>query len=167
MKEKLERIGRRIGVEDDGESVSSDERNTQLRAATALLTLVGFLMPWVTLDGYADAMSGSDLIAYAFLNPERASLFQVSWTGTLALLMMPIAALTATIYGFYRSLKGDPSLGAHLAAAAAPHHDVDNDWRHSEQRHSTRPRDAPARIRDSRDNNHPRRAVRGTAHGGG
>ena len=120
MKQKLETLKQKIGAETSREQVSTEERNTQLRAATALLTLVGFLTPWVTLDGYAGAMSGSDLIKYALLNPERASLFQVSWMGTIALLTMPLATLAATLYGFYRSLTGDPSLGAHLGAATAP-----------------------------------------------
>ena len=120
MKEKLDNIRQKISTEGSGYKATTAEQNTHIRAIAILITLVGFLLPWITLDGYAGSFSGSELIAYAFISPERASLFSVSKMGTLTLLAVPITTLSITIYGLYQSMKGEPSLGAHLAAVLAP-----------------------------------------------
>ena len=63
------------------------------------------------------------MIAYAFTDPGRASIFGISKLGTLAILLVPILALAASAYGFFRLAQGHHSLASPpLRLPATPGH---------------------------------------------
>ena len=93
---------------------------TQVRTLVGLIALAGMLLPWIKLDGYGETMNGAQMIAYAFTDLGRASIFGVSKLGALAILLVPTLALAANIYGFFRLMQGRHSLGSHLAGSLLP-----------------------------------------------
>ena len=95
-------------------------RNARIRGTIAIIALTGMLLPWLRLDGYSEAMSAAELIAYAFTSPERGSLFGVSMMGALAILLTPVVVMTAGVLGFFQAITGGRSLGANLVGALAP-----------------------------------------------
>ena len=125
MKEKTEQLRNGTGrirekVEEKLREDPSFDPATAGRTALGLIALAAMLLPWIKLDGYQDAMNGAELIAYAFTSPERASLFQVSKIGTLAVLLAPPIVLAANVYGLIRLIQGEQRLAPHLCGAVLP-----------------------------------------------
>ena len=96
------------------------DRATLTRTMLILAALAGMLFPWVKLDGYREAMTGAELVAYALTSPERVSIFGVSKLGTTAVLLVPTLSLAAAAYGFFRIIQEGRALGAHLTGAVLP-----------------------------------------------
>ena len=96
------------------------DSQTIMRSTVALIALAGFLLPWIRLDGHNDPMTGSEIIAYAFTSPERATIFSTSLPSSMALLMIPPVTAIAVLYGMVRLIQGGHSLGSHLLGAALP-----------------------------------------------
>ena len=115
MREKMEQAIAKLKDRDLGM-----ERSDLLRVVVALTAMGGILLPWVALDGHGSWMTGSEMVAYSFFSPERASLFAVSRLATICLLLVPPAAAVAVVYGFFQLLRGHDSLGAHLLGALLP-----------------------------------------------
>ena len=69
------------------------------RVLVALIALAEMLLPWAKLDGYAETMSGAELMAFAFTSPERGSIFAVSKLGALSVLLAPALVPVANLYG--------------------------------------------------------------------
>ena len=116
MREKMEQVKEKLKSLDDP---SFDTAN-QVRTLVGLIALAGMLLPWIRLDGYSETMNGAQMIAYAFTDLGRASIFGVSKLGALAILLVPTLALAANIYGFFRLMQGRHSLGSHLAGSLLP-----------------------------------------------
>ena len=117
MREKMEQVKEKLIKSLDDPSF---DRATQVRTLVGLMALAGMLLPWIRLDGYSETMNGAQMIAYAFTDPGRASIFGVSKLGTLAILLVPILALAANAYGFFRLAQGGHSLGSHLSGSLMP-----------------------------------------------
>lgn len=94
---------------------------TQLaRQAAALLPLLGIILPWITLDGETDSLTGAELLAYAFTSPERATMFQTSTLAGLTLFAAPLTTITFAILAFIKILKDQYPLALNIATAAVP-----------------------------------------------
>lgn len=96
------------------------DSQTIMRSTMALIALAGFMLPWIRLDGHNAALTGADAIAYAITSPERATLFGASKIGTVMLLLVPPVTLGVVLHGLVRLVRGENSLGSHLAGAALP-----------------------------------------------
>ena len=116
MRENLEQVKEKLKSLDD----PSFDHATQVRTLVGLMALASMLLPWIRLDGYSETMNGAQMIAYAFTDPGRASIFGVSKLGTLAVLLVPILALAASAYGFFRLAQGNHSLGSHFSGSLLP-----------------------------------------------
>ena len=116
MREKMEQVKEKLKSLDD----PSFDTATQVRTLVGLIALAGMLLPWIRLDGYSETMNGAQMIAYAFTDLGRASIFGVSKLGALAILLVPTLALAANIYGFFRLMQGRHSLRSHLAGSLLP-----------------------------------------------
>ena len=117
MREKMEQVKEKLIKSLDDPSF---DQATQVRTLVGLIALAGMLLPWIRLDGYSETMNGAQMIAYAFTDPGRASIFGVSKLGALAVLLVPTLALLANTYGFFRLAQGRHSLGSHLAGSLLP-----------------------------------------------
>ena len=109
MKESLEQVKKKLKSLDD----PNFDQATQMRTLVGLMALASMLLPWIRLDGHSETMNGAQMIAYAFTDPGRASIFGISKLGTLAVLLVPILALAASAYGFFRLAQGHHSLASH------------------------------------------------------
>ena len=101
------------------------DNTTRIRAAAALIALFSMLVPWVWMDGDKSALSGSDLLAYAFTSDERGALFRTSILGALGLFFVPPIVAVLTIYGFAKTIMGEYPLMANLMGALLPSHHAD------------------------------------------
>ena len=115
MSEKASTFWEKLKSQDHGM-----DNQTMMRSAVSLIALVGFLLPWVTLDGHGSTMTGSEAIAYAFTNPERATIFSVSPQGALALWFSPVMTAAAVLYWFIRLTQGRHSLASHMLGTTLP-----------------------------------------------
>ena len=116
MKESLEQVKKKLKSLDD----PNFDQATQMRTLVGLMALASMLLPWIRLDGHSETMNGAQMIAYAFTDPGRASIFGISKLGTLAVLLVPILALAASAYGFFRLAQGHHSLASHLSGSLLP-----------------------------------------------
>ena len=96
------------------------DKTTRIRAAAALIALFSMLVPWVWMDGDKSALSGADLLAYAFTSDERGALFRTSILGALGLFFVPPIVAVLTIYGFAKTIMGEYPLMANLMGALLP-----------------------------------------------
>ena len=116
LKENLERVKEKLKSLEE----PNFDQATQVRTLVGLLALASMLLPWIRIDGYSETMNGAEMIAYAFTDPGRASIFGISKLGTLAILLVPIIALAAGAYGFFRLAQGHHSLASHFFGSLMP-----------------------------------------------
>ena len=99
---------------------TSIDQTTMARAGLALLSLVGFLLPWVTMDGSSSSHSGAELILHSFTGPERGALARVTLLGALSLLFVPPVSAVLTIIIFFRTLKAERPMVLNILAIFLP-----------------------------------------------
>ena len=116
MREGLERVKEKLKSLEE----PNFDQATQVRTLVGLMALASMLLPWIRIDGYSETMNGAEMIAYAFTDPGRASIFGISKLGTLAVLLVPIVALAASAYGFFRLAQGHHSLVSHFSGSLLP-----------------------------------------------
>ena len=118
MREQPEETEREENAESQLDRLKEEEakfgRPLQVRTVIAMAALAGMLLPWLKLDGYGETMTAAELIAYAIADPERGTMFGVSKLGAMAVLFMPGITLAAVVYGFFKTINGQPSLAAYL-----------------------------------------------------
>ena len=102
MRESLEQVKEKLKSLEE----PNFDQATQVRTLVGLMALASMLLPWIRIDGYSETMNGAEMIAYAFTDPGRASIFGISKLGTLAILLVPIIALAAGAYGFFSWPRG-------------------------------------------------------------
>ena len=93
---------------------------TLYRTLAALAALASMFLPWVQFDGANSGMNGADLVAYAFTSPERGSLFQTSFLGSLALLFIPITVTVLMAIIFFKTVVSQYVVSMNLVAGLLP-----------------------------------------------
>ena len=101
-------------------SDTSVNQTTLVRTGLALLSLLGFLLPWVTMDGSSSSHSGAELILHSFTGPERGALARVTLLGALSLLFVPPVSAVLTIIIFFRTLSADRPMVLNILAIFLP-----------------------------------------------
>ncbi len=85
----------------------------------ALMGPVALLVPWLTLDGHAGPLSGTDLMAYAFHGNDRMVMWGISPLATAALLVLPFAITAGVSITAVNVLRRDYRLDAPVFTVAA------------------------------------------------
>ena len=111
------RPGNKIGL-----ALREAARNAYLwRNVIAVAGIASMLLPWVYLDGSQSSLSGSELIAYAFVTgDERWDMVKQSAPGALALLVVPTVVAIISIVVFVRTFREQHSIGLNAAAGLLP-----------------------------------------------
>ena len=115
MPERLQRLKEKILADDPNFT-----NEAIIRAGTALIALVSMFLPWVVLDGTRSALSGSELVAYAFTSKERGTMFQTSFMGAVALLYIPLIVTIATVVSFSKTIVQKTSTTSNLLGCLLP-----------------------------------------------
>ena len=85
----------------------------------ALMGPAALLIPWLSLDGHAASLSGTELMAYAFHGNDRLVMWRISPLATTALLVLPFAITAGVAITAVNVLRQDYRLDAPLFTAAA------------------------------------------------
>ena len=85
----------------------------------ALMGPVALLIPWLSLDGHAGSLSGTELMAYAFHGNDRLVMWRISPLATAALLILPFAITAGVAITAVNVLRRDCRLDAPLFTVAA------------------------------------------------
>lgn len=83
------------------------------RLAVSLLALLGLILPWLRLDGAAESMSGTGLVAFGLAGEwaEKWWMLKRNWFGAFCLCLMPLLVTIATVWSIRREQRGKPSIG--------------------------------------------------------
>ena len=105
-----------------GTALRSASRNAYLwRNLIAIAGILSLALPWVYLDGSNSSLSGSELIAYTFINgDERWDMLKQSPFGALALFFVPLVTAGFSIRVFLYTFKDRPCLRLNAAAGLLP-----------------------------------------------
>ena len=90
------------------------------RNLIAIVAILSMLLPWVYLDGSQSPLSGSDLIAYTFVGPERGAMVRESFFGASSLLVVPLVVLIMVVLVFVKTFKGQRSVALNAATGMLP-----------------------------------------------
>lgn len=88
------------------------------RSLLALVALLSFLLPWITMDGNSSSTSGSSLAAHLFHGTDRGHMFSVSFTAAITLLTLPFLLLALTAVTTFKTVWGHDAIGLNAAIIA-------------------------------------------------
>ena len=93
---------------------------TRIMSVVAIAGLFSMFLPWISFDGDKSALTGSELIAFAFTSSERSAMFGISVPGALGLFLVPITMVGLTIFGFFKTVNGEHPLPVNGVAVMLP-----------------------------------------------
>lgn len=91
------------------------------RLAVSLLALLGLILPWLRLDGAADGLSGTGLVAFGLVGDwaEKWWMLKRNWFGACCLCLLPFCISIATVWTIWREQRGKPTIGWPTTGATA------------------------------------------------
>ena len=88
------------------------------RGILAIVAVLTFFLPWVTLDGDTASTHGASLIANMFHGSARGHMLSASFIGGASLLILPILIAVVTFAGTLRTTMGYDAIGYNISALA-------------------------------------------------
>ena len=88
------------------------------RGILAIVAVLTFFLPWVTLDGDSASSHGASLIANMFHGSARGQMLSASFIGGASLMIIPIFIAVTTFAGTIRTTMGYDAIGYNAATVA-------------------------------------------------
>ena len=88
------------------------------RGILAIVAVLTFFLPWVTLDGDSASTHGASLIANMFHGSARGQMLSASFVGGASLMIIPIFIAVTTFAGTMRTTMGYDAIGYNAATVA-------------------------------------------------